>query len=133
MNIRDGTRRLRALARELERPVAVAEAYASGLGLDAQRAAARRPTPQAPMAGSALVVRGTVLSVPSSATVPRSSGGSVSAGAIAGGSEWGSSIYPQFGPRRGRGAWVGAAIERPDAATSQAEEALEQLVRGAVR
>ena len=130
MDIPTGRRRLDALGEELRDGRAIAEPYAAAVGALAKRNASRRPTPQAAMAGGALVVRGATISVPRGALVSSRSG-VTTAGGIAGGSEYGSSIYPQFGPRRGTpGHWLGAAAERPDSATLEAgEKALDELVR----
>jgi hypothetical protein len=134
VKIRDGIRRLERLLEELVDGSAIAEPYAAALGAQAKREAARGPTPQARMAASALVVRGAELLVPASATVHSRTRGSLSAGRVAGGSEYGSGIYRQFGPRRSSGAWLGAAANRPDASTLEAgESALEQLVERSVR
>lgn len=133
MDFREGARRIDKLRHELEDGSDVAEAYAEALGAQARRNASRRPTPQAPLAAQALTVRGAELLVPRSATV-RSSTGSLSAGRVAGGSEWGSTLYRQFGPRRSSGSWIGAAAERPDSSTIEAgQSAIDELIRDAVR
>lgn len=132
MDIAAGIHRLNRLGARLRDGSAISEPYAEAVGAQAKRNASRRVSPQSPMAGSALVVRGSVVSVPSSAIVSSSSG-PVRAGAIAGGSEYGSSLYRQFGPRSS-GKWLHAAADRPDSATLEAgEDALAELVAEAVR
>jgi hypothetical protein len=125
LRIADGMRRIDKLGEELRDGRAIAEPYAAAVASQARRYASRRPTPQAPMAGAALVVRG------SSLAVPRGLG---AAGAVAGGSEYGSNTFRQFGPRKGApGHWLGAAAERPDSATLEAgDEALDELVERVV-
>ena len=132
MDIAQGIRRLEELEDELRRPVELEADYLEALRALALRAASGRPTPQARMAASALTIRGDVLSTPSTAVVS-GRGGSALAGDIAGGSEWGSSIYPQFGPRRsGRGAWLGRAMADP-ALDRAGDQALDALVDEAIR
>lgn len=133
MRIADGQKRIDRLVDELRDGAAIAEPYAAAVGAQAKRNASRRPTPQAALAGGALVVRGASVTVPRGALVSTKRG-MIAAGAIAGGSEYGSSLYPQFGPRKGApGHWLGAAAERPDSATLDAgDEAIDKLVRSVV-
>lgn len=134
VTIREGRSRLSELQAQLEDAQEVAEAYAQALAAQARRVAAGHPTPQARMAASALMVQGSSLGI-SSVAVVTGKGGSVLASRIAGGSEFGSSTYPQFGPRRrAPGSWLGAAAARPDSSTqAAAEDALDHLVAEAVR
>ena len=135
MRVQDGLRRLRGLRADLEDASDIEEPYLEAVGVQARRKARSRPTPQARAVSEALIVRGGALLVPSSARITPRGGGLVSAGQLAGGSEFGSAIYPQFGPRRGSpGAWLGSSAASPDSATLEAgERALEELVREAVR
>lgn len=135
MDIRAGIRRLQHLRDELEDGSAIQEPYLEALRSQARRKASGRPTPQARSVSSALVVRDGALVVPGGAAITPRGGGLVSAGDLAGGSEFGSSIYPQFGPRRSRpGAWVGSSAANPDSASLAAgERGLESLVREAAR
>lgn len=108
------------------------EAYADAVAADARRRAAGRPTPQARMASTALVRRGSELLV-SSAAVVSGRGGSTFAGGIAGGSEYGSALYPQFGPRRAGGSWLRPAGETPTEATlSVGDRALDRLIEDVI-
>lgn len=135
VTVTEGRRRLAELSRRLAEGSEIAEPYAAAVAAQAKRVAAGHPTPQARMAASALVVHGSSLGVSSLAVVQGRGGRPVRASAIAGGSEYGSSSYPQFGPRRrAPGAWLGSAATRPDSSTQAAgEDALDELVRGAVR
>lgn len=134
MDIRAGLRKLHELRKNLEDGSAIEEPYASALATQARRIGAGHPTPQARMVSEAIVVHGAELSVPASAVISPRVGPSLRAGEVAGGAEYGSSIYPQFGPRRSTGAFLEAAARAPDSATVKAgEDALERLVREAVR
>jgi hypothetical protein len=134
MDLAAGLRKLATLERDLRDGRTVEEGFAAAVAVDARRRASGRPTPQARMAASALVVRGNELGIPSGAVVS-GRGGSAYASEIAGGSEYGSGIYRQFGPRRGRpGAWLGAAAEHPTSTTMAAgDRALDELVERAIR
>lgn len=109
----------------LEDSERVREALAEGIVEQARRNAARRPTPQAPMAAAGLrVERGRIVSLPGASPAAR----------VAVGSEFGSGIYRQFGPRHSRGQWLFPAIESPDAATIEAgEEAIDAELDSLVR
>ena len=135
MDIAAGRRKLSELKSRLQEGREIQEPYAEALAAQARRIATSRPTPQARMVGEAIRPEGESILVPSSAMLRPRIGPSVLAGNVAGGAEFGSSIYPQFGPRRGSpGAFMGAAAARPDSATIGAgEEALEELVRESVR
>lgn len=135
MDIRAGIRRLEGLRDDLEDGSAIQEPYLAALASQARRRASSRPTPQARAVSTALVVRDGALTIPAGAGITPRGGGLVSAGQLAGGSEFGSSIYPQFGPRRSRpGAWLGSSAANPDSATLAAgERALEGLIREAAR
>jgi hypothetical protein len=120
----EADRVLRDLQRRLSAPDELSEAYAKALLLQAQRAAGLRPTPQAPMAAEAMgVQQGTILSL---------TGGAPSD--VAAGSEFGSGIYRQFGPRNTRGYWLLPSAENPDAATIEAgEDWIDEQVEDAVK
>lgn len=115
---------LNGLAEDLENNEAIAQGYAEALLRQAQGLAASKPTPQARMAAQAMGVRqGTILSL---------SGGAP--GEVAAGSEFGSGIYRQFGPRNTRGYWLLPSAANPDPATIAAgEEQLDQVVEAAIR
>lgn len=135
VTIKEGRSRLSELSAQLEDAQLVAEAYAAAVAAQAKRVAAGHPTPQSRMAASALVVHGSSLGISSVAVVTGRGGPPVLASRIAGGSEFGSSLYSQFGPRRrAPGSWLGAAAARPDSSTlGAAEQALDELVAEAVR
>lgn len=115
---------LNDLQDRLEDAEGLEDAYARAVLEQAQRAAGLRPTPQAPMAAEAMgVQQGTILSL---------TGGAPSD--VAAGSEFGSGIYRQFGPRNTRGYWLLPSAENPDAATIEAgENWIDSEVEAAVR
>ena len=117
------SRILRRIADDLERPTALEEAYARAVLDQALQNAAGRPTPQAPMAAAALGVQGNSI---------RSLAGGAPA-EVATGSEFGSSIYRQFGPRDQRGYWLYPAAEDPsviDVGDRMLEEIMDAAIRG---
>ena len=115
---------LRDLDDKLEDNEAVEDAMARAILEQAQANAAGHPTPQSRMAAAEFIVQhGTILSL---------SGGPP--GEVAEGSEFGSTIYRQFGPRNQRGYWLLPAAESPNAATIAAgEEALDSEIEAAIR
>jgi acetylornithine deacetylase/succinyl-diaminopimelate desuccinylase-like protein len=121
---KEAQRVLNELQDRLEDAEGLEDAYARALLEQAQRAAGLRPTPQAPMAAEAMgVQQGTILSL---------TGGAPSDVAV--GSEFGSTIYRQFGPRNTRGYWLFPSAENPDAATIEAgEDWIDDQVEGAIR
>lgn len=84
--------------------------YAEDVRTLAVRRADARPTPQAPMIGRVLVQRGGSVLAPAGATV-HSSSGSAAAGDVAFGAEYGSTLYPQFAPRRASGYFLTPSLE----------------------
>jgi hypothetical protein len=122
---KEAQRVLNELQDRLEDAEGLEDAYARALLEQAQRAAGLRPTPQAPMAAEAMGVQGgTILSL---------TGGAPSD--VAAGSEFGSTLYRQFGGvRNTRGYWLLPAAENPDAATIEAgEDWIDDQVEGAIR
>lgn len=121
-NARQGADTLRRIADRLEASDGLAEAFADGVLRIAVQNAAGRPTPQAPMAAAAMGVRGSTITVLSGG-VPLE---------VSAGSEWGSNIYRQFGPRNESGWWLFPAAE-----SSQAQQAgdayLEQMMDTEIR
>lgn len=109
----------------LERPDELAQAYAEAILAQARRNAAGRPTPQAPMAARNMIV--------TDATIHPRAGGAPADVAL--GSEFGSTLYPQFHKRPSRtGYWLYPAAEAVGvlAETEDALEAvLERVTRGA--
>lgn len=121
----EGKRRLSRLARDLElRKEALAAAYARALLDQAQGVARGKPTPQSRMAAEAMGVRGSTITV--------LTGGAPAD--VSGGSEWGSNIYRQFGPRNEGGYWLHPSADNPNPATVAAgEHWMDDQVEGAVR
>jgi hypothetical protein len=100
---------------------AIAKVYGEAVLREAVSRAQSRPTPQAPMAAEAMGMRGTEITVLTGGTPE----------AVSGGSEWGSDLYPQFGPRNQSGWWLMPSTESESA--KQAGEAyLEDLMDDAV-
>lgn len=123
--LEEGQRAIQRLIDRLERPEGLEHEYAEALLRQAQDTASGKPTPQARMAADAMgVQRGEILSL---------TGGAPSEVAV--GSEFGSTIYRQFGPRNTRGYWLLPSAESPNAATIRAGEdwlndAIEAAIRG---
>lgn len=115
---------IKDLIARLEESEEGAQVWAEALLRQAQGLAESKPTPQARMAAQAMGVQsGTILSL---------TGGDPSEVAV--GSEFGSSIYRQFGPRNPRGYWLLPSAGQPSAATIAAgEDWLDSEVEGALR
>lgn len=115
---------LRGLVDKLEKHDGLEDRYLRAVLDEAQGVAAGHPTPQSRMAAEGMGVRnGTILSL---------SGGP--SAAVAAGSEFGSGIYRQFGPRNTRGYWLLPTGEDPGAGTiSQGEDWLDDTVEAAIR
>ena len=120
--LKQGQRDLEQLRDELEDTDAIARAYAEGVLAEAVSRAQGRPTPQAPMAADAMGIQGNTLTV--------LAGGAPEA--VSAGSEWGSNIYPQFGPRNESGWWLMPATESPEAQAA-GDRYLEQITEKAIR
>lgn len=118
----EGKRDLDQLEKKLDDTDAIARAYAEGVLQEAVRRASSRPTPQAPMVGAEMGIQGTSITVLTGG-VPE---------AVSGGSEWGSNLYPQFGPRNESGWWLMPATES-EAAQSAGDAYLEQITEEAIR
>lgn len=101
MDAQQGSRALRRVAEALEELPGLPEAYAEAMLSQAVQTAAGKPTPQARMASVAMGVQGSSITV--------LTGGPPAE--VSAGSEWGSDIYPQFGPRRESGYWLLPAAE----------------------
>lgn len=102
-------RRFASLLESEQRLADLAGDYATDVRTLAVRRADARPTPQAPMIGRTLAVRGG--SVLSLGTAHSASGGAVPAGEVAYGAEYGSTLYPQFAPRRASGYFLTPSLE----------------------
>lgn len=120
-----GQRALRRILRELNKPERLEHDYASAILEQAKRNAARRPTPQAPMAAAVMAVDGASITPHAPADSP-----SVE---VAIGSEFGSTIWPQFhhGPAPA-GLWLYPAT-RDSAVLGKVDDSLEAVLRAAVR
>lgn len=99
----DGARAIRRLRDELERNEGLPEAYAEAILQEATQRAQSKPTPQSRMAAAALVRQGSELIVLADGPP----------GEVSGGSEWGSNIYRQFGPRNDGGYWLFPSADSP--------------------
>lgn len=116
-------RALRDIAEALEPPTGLAEAYARAMLEEGVRRAAGKPTPQSRMAAEAMGVQGSSITV--------LTGGPPAE--VSAGSEWGSDIYPQFGPRNESGYWLMPAGESETvkaAGDAYLDLLLEREVRG---
>jgi hypothetical protein len=111
VDLATGRRRIASLAKALERGDELKRAVVPAALEVARSNAAGHPTPQSRLAAGGLVARGDSLSVTHS---------------LAGGSEYGSTIYRQFGPRHGP-AWFGKVAEESEPRTivAAADKALE--------
>ena len=98
------------------------DAYGRAVLQEAMLRAGSRPTPQAPMAAAAMGIQGDHITVLTGGTPE----------AVSGGSEWGSDLYPQFGPRNQSGWWLMPATESP-AALNAGDAYLEQIMDSAIR
>ena len=109
---------------KLEEHPGLEDRYLRAVLRQAQGLAATKPTPQARMASEVMGVRnGTILSL---------SGGPP--GEVAEGSEFGSTIYRQFGPRRTRGYWLLPSAEDPSEATiAEGERWMDEQVEDSIR
>lgn len=105
-----GARALQQLSRSLQQTEALAAAYAEAVLQEAQQKAAGKPTPQSRMAAENLIAEGDTIRV--------LTGGAPAA--VYGGSEYGSVIYKQFGPRNEQGYWLHPAADEPSARTDEA-------------
>lgn len=118
-----GVNAIRGLLRRLNQPETLGETFAQLILEEARKNAARRPTPQAPMAARNL--KADRLNI-----VP-SAGGAPAAVAI--GSEFGSTIYRQFQkPPNPRGYWLYPAT-RGDTVLKAMDAKLEAVLDAAVK
>ena len=131
----DGARALEALRRELLDADHVEADVARAILRTAQDLARRRPTPQARMVASGMVVRrGTVIGFASRRIIGSGSTEPVKLGHLAFGSEFGSNTHRQFGPRRESGYWLHPAAEGPNTDIDRAEDDyLDEAVDTAIR
>lgn len=121
-DLRDGARAMDALARALLDTKEAANRAAAGVLKKARQKASGRPTPQARMAASGMVVRGgSVIGFGSRRVFGRGNNG-VKLGFIAYGAEFGSSANGRFGPRNEAGYWLHPAAEGPNPDVDKAHE-----------
>lgn len=121
-DLKDGARALDKLSRALESGEELLGPFLNAVLAEAKSRGSSRPTPQAPMASSALVISGNSIGVLSEGT-PQD---------VSGGSEWGSDIYTQFGPRNNRGWWLMPSTESSNV-LSAGDAALENVIQSAIR
>lgn len=123
VSLEEGRRRLKRLSARLEgNKEQLASTFAKAMLEQAKQTARSRPTPQAPMVAEAMGIRGSAITVLTGGT-PQ---------AVSGGSEWGSSIFRQFGPRNEGGYWLHPAADAPST-ISAGERWIDEQVAGAVR
>ena len=119
VDLATGARILAAIGADFQGD-ALIEAVLPAAQAQAKRYAGAHPTPQSRIAATGLVVRGLTLEVPPSSGL---------AYEVAGGSEYGSTLYRQFGPRRSSPAWLGRVAEGNDPAiVSAGDKALEEIM-----
>lgn len=120
--LQEGQRAIDRLIEALRAPTDLSEAYARATLENAASRAASKPTPQSRMAYEAMGVQGSdILAL---AGHP--------AAEVAAGSEWGSVIYTQFGPRNERGWWLQPSAEDQQT-LSAGDDALDDLIQRAVQ
>jgi hypothetical protein len=118
---KEGAKDLHQIADALGDTQPLAKAYAEAVLKEAVSRAQGRPTPQAPMAAAAMGVQGEHITV--------LTGGAPEA--VSAGSEWGSDIYPQFGPRNDGGYWLMPSTES-QSAKEAGDAYLEELMDDAI-
>ena len=119
-----GQRTIRRILDELDHPAELENKYAEAILAQAVRNAASRPTPQAPMAASNMVVESATIG-PSLRGTPEEE--------VAIGSEFGSAIYPQFHHSPApRGLWLYPAAEDLKVLAATDQE-LEKILDSAIR
>lgn len=108
---------------DLQKPEGLAHGYAQAVLDQAVRNASSRPTPQAPMAASALGVTGDLIR-PLAGGIPAEVGPS---------SEFGSDIYLQFHrPHSSKGYWLFPAAES-EQVLAEGDNILDAMIESAVR
>lgn len=104
-----------------------AASFAKAMLDAAVRNAASYPSPQSRMAASGLKLAGKVIAGEAS-TLVSSAGRSVRLGDVLFGSEFGSMIYSQFGPRAERGQWLFPAADEPETIEQVERERIDPLI-----
>lgn len=118
-----GQQALRRILKQLEKPQSLEHDYATAILEQAKRNASSRPTPQAPMAAAIMAVEGSNI-------VQRGSAGQPAVD-VAIGSEFGSTLYPQFHrPPNQTGYWLYPAT-RDSAVLGKADKSLEEILKQA--
>lgn len=120
----EGQRIIRRLIDQLDDPKGLAHEYAEAVLVQAVQNASSKPTPQARMAASVMQVRDDRI-------VP--AGVASDAVEVGQGSEFGSSLYPQFhAAHNPRGYWLLPAGEQT-ADSAAADQALEDVMNAVIR
>ena len=124
----EAARRIAGFAASLGSEAAAA-AFATAWIKEAKTVANTGPSPQARMAASGIQVSGAHVVGPANALVSRSSSpGSVPLGDILFGSEFGSSIYPQFGGRTTTGNWLFKSADSPNVMAAFETEYVDKAI-----
>lgn len=121
-NARQAADILNEIAESLEASEGLAEAYARAMLDKGIANAAGHPTPQSRMAAAAMGIQGQSIRV--------LTGGPPAE--VSAGSEWGSNIYTQFGPRNEEGWWLLPAGESEEVRAA-GDAYLEQMMASKVR
>lgn len=122
VSLEEGQRRLRRLGDRLEsNKDQLASTFARALLDEARQVARGHPTPQSRMAAEAMGVRGSTLTV--------LTGGPPAE--VSAGSEYGSTIYRQFGPRNEGGYWLHPSADAP-ATITVGERWIDEQIAGVV-
>ena len=135
-DLRDGARAVRVLSREVLDTRRLQNEMARAVLRKAQANAQRRPTPQARMVASAMIVRrGVVIGSAGKRIMGSGSNRPVKLGHLAYGAEFGSNTHRQFGSDRNTsGYFLHPAAERPNADIDKAEYSyLDKAIDLAIR
>lgn len=127
-----GSERIEKFLAQVTDPEVVGAEFARQMLETAMRSAQSASSPQAPMASTGLELAGAQIRGPAGALVS-SSTGSVELGRILFGSEFGSDLYTQFGPRVERGQWLFPAADEPAVIAAVERETVDRLITEAVK
>jgi hypothetical protein len=126
VNAEEGARRLGVFGEALGDDETAAS-FAEAMLAAAVRNAAGYPSPQSRMSASGLELRGKAIEGRADALVS-SSGRSVRLGDVIFGSEFGSSLFAQFGARDSRGNWLFRAADDPATIEQVERERIDKLI-----